>query len=174
MSSQALPTDAEVAAMSAADLAALARGFDRDRRVAEAALARLVHQVEVTGKFAEDGHRSVRAWGRATCNWSGAEAARFGKAGRMLAQFESAATAAANGEMGVAQMHALAAAVANPRVVDHLEASETLLVSPAATLDFDDYVTLLAHWEALADADGAHGDHERAHRERQAHLSIVG
>ena len=174
MSSQALLTNAQIAAMSATDLAALARGLDRDRRMAEAALAKLVHQVDTAGAFTGDGHRSVKAWGRATCNWSGAEASRFSKAGRMLARFESAATAATNGDLGVAQMHALASAVANPRVAEHLQASEELLVSQASLLDYDDYVTLLAHWEALADANGAHDDHERAHRERQAHLSIVG
>ncbi len=129
---------------------------------------------DAAGAFTGDGHRSAKAWGRATCNWSGGEAARFLKAGRMLARFESAAVAAADGRLGVAQLHALAAAVANPRVAEHLDESEALLVSQASILDYDDYVTLLAHWEALADADGAHGDHERAHRERQAHLSIVG
>ncbi len=62
-------------------------------------------------------------------------------------------------------MHALGQLAANPRVAEYLDASEELLVSQASLLDFDDYVTLLAHWEALADADGAHGDHERAHTE---------
>ncbi len=179
MSSQVLPNLGvpgidELAAMSATDLAALAQEFDAERRRVEAALATLVQRVDMAGAFTGDGHRSAKAWGRATCNWSGGEAARFLKAGRMLAKFDSAATAAADGKLGVAQMHALAAAVANPRVVEHLEESEELLVSQASVLDYDDYVTMLAHWEALADADGAHGDHERAHRERQAHMSIVG
>lgn len=47
-------------------------------------------------------------------------------------------------------------------------------MSQASILDYDDYITLLAHWEALADANGAHDDHERAHRDRKAHISIVG
>ncbi|MCE9621992.1 MAG: hypothetical protein K8R99_06585, partial [Actinomycetia bacterium] len=47
-------------------------------------------------------------------------------------------------------------------------------MSQATVLDYDDYITLLAQWEALADTEGAHGDHERAHRDRNAHLSIVG
>jgi hypothetical protein len=71
-------------------------------------------------------------------------------------------------------MHALGQLVGNPRVAEHLDASEDLLVTQAAILDYDDYVTLLAHWEALADADGAHADHERAHHDRTAHISIVG
>ena len=169
-----VPEMDEIAGMSATDLAALTQRLDGQRRRVEAALATLVQRVDVAGAFAGDGHRSAKAWGRATCNWSGGEAARFLKAGRMLARFDSAAAAAARGDLGVAQMHALAAAVANPRVVEHLDESEALLVSQASVLDYDDYVTMLAHWEALADADGAHGDHERAHRERRAHMSIVG
>ena len=160
--------------MLPADLEALARTLDGERRRVEAALATLVNRVDAANAFTGDGHRSVKAWGRATCNWSGSEAARFVKAGRMLARFDSAATAAANGELGVAQMHALAAVVGNPRVVEHLAASEELFVSQAMVLDYDDYVTMLAHWEALADAEGAHADHERAHRDRNAHMSIVG
>ena len=173
MSSQ-VPSVAEIPAMLPADLEALARRLDGERRRVEAALATLVHRVGEAGAYANDGHRSAKAWGRAACNWSGGEAARFQKAGRMLARFESAATAASAGEIGVAQLHALAAVVANPRVVEHLEASEELLVSQASVLDYDDYVTMLAHWEALADENGAHDDHERAHRDRNAHMSMVG
>ncbi len=173
MSSQ-VPTSDEIRAMSPADLEVVARALDSDRRRVEAALATLVNRVESAGAFGSDGHRSGKAWGRATCNWSGGEAARFVKTGRMLARFESAATAAAAGEIGVAQMHALGQSVANPRVAEHLAASEELLVSQASVLDYDDYVTMLAHWEALADSEGAHGDHERAHRDRRAHMSIVG
>lgn len=169
-----VPSTIEIAAMSARDLELLARELDSQRRRVETALATLVHRVDASGAFGNDGHRSAKAWGRATCNWSGGEAARFLKTGRMLHRFESAATAAAKGELGVAQMHALAQVVANPRVAEHLNASEDLLVSQASALDYDDYVTFLAHWEAVADADGAHGDHERAHRDRTAHLSIIG
>ena len=130
--------------MSSADLGVLARGLDRERRRVEAALATLVDRVESAAAFGGDGHRSVKAWGRATCNWSSGEAARFVKTGRMLARFESAATAAERGELGVAHMHALGQLVANPRVAEHLAASEELLVAQASILDFDDYVTLLA------------------------------
>lgn len=169
-----MPTVVEIAGMSPAELEVLARRLDGERRRVEAALATLVDRVGASGAFGRDGHRSVKAWGRAACNWSGAEAARFVKAGRMLARFETAATLAQAGELGVAQLHALAQVVSNPRVAEHLAASEDLLVSQAALLDYDDYVTLLAQWEALADSEGAHGDHERAHRDRNAHLSIVG
>lgn len=154
--------------MSPADLEALARELDGVRRAAESALATLVARVEEAGAYARDGHRGARAWGMAACNWSLPEAARFVKAGHLLARFPSA-----HG-LGVAQLHALAAVAANPRVHPHLDEAEGLLVGQARVLDFDDYAMVLREWEAAADPDGAHGDHERAHREREASIAQVG
>ena len=168
MSSTVVPDVQTVRAMSPADLEALARELDGQRRALETALATLVSRVEEAGAHRCDGHRTVRAWGMAACNWSLPESARFVKAGHLLARFPSAAG------MGVAQLHALAAVAANPRVAEHLDEGEQLLVGQAAVLDFDDYAVLLRQWEAAADPDGAHLDHERAHREREATLAHVG
>ena len=163
-----------VAAMSPAEAEQFVRGLDRQRRIIEAQIATFVNQVAVTGVFAADKHRTPKTWGKAACNWSTAEAARFVRAGSMLATFDSAAEMAARGDMGVAQMHALASLVANPRVKEHLADGEELLVGQAAELDYDDYVSLLANWERVADEDGAHKDTERTHRNRKASGSIVG
>ena len=169
-----LPTAAEVGAMSPGDCEAFARSLDRERRKYEAAIATFVHRVGVSGAHLTDKHRSPKAWGKAACNWSGAEAGRFVKAGAMLARFDSAADLAADGRLGVAQMHALAQVVANPRVQEHLACGEDFLVANAVQLGFDDYVTALVQWERTADEDGAHDAHERAHRNRKASASIVG
>jgi hypothetical protein len=168
MSSFVVPDVEAVRSMSPADLEALARELDGVRRAAETALATLVSRVEESGAYRVDGHRTARAWGMAACNWSLPESARFVKAGHLLARFPSAAG------LGVAQLHALAAVTANPRVAEHLDEAEQLLVGHAAVLDFDDYSILLRQWEAAADPDGAHLDHERAHREREATLAHVG
>ncbi len=163
-----------VAAMSPSEAEAFVRELDRQRRVVEAQIATFVHQVAQSGLFAADKHRTPKAWGKAACNWSGSEAARFVKAGAMLATFDSAAVLAADGGLGVAQMHALAAVTTNPRVREHLADGETELVGQATVLDYDDYVVWLATWERTADADGAHDDTERCHRHRKANASIVG
>jgi len=164
----------QVAAMSPAEAEKFVRDLDRQRRIAEAQIATFVHQVAELGLFAQDKHRTPKAWGKAACNWSGAEAARFVKAGSMLAKFDSAAALAADGGLGVAQMHALASLVANPRVKEHLADGEELLVGQASELDYDDYACLLANWERVADEDGAHRDTERTHRDRKASGTIVG
>ncbi len=168
MSSITVPDVDAVRAMAPAQLEALARELDGVRRAAETALATLVARVEEVGAHRHDGHRTARAWGMAACNWSLPEAARFVKAGHLLARFPSAAG------MGVAQLHALAALAANPRVAEHLDEAEQLLVGQAAVLDFVDYSVVLRAWEAAADPDGAHLDHERAHLEREASLAQVG
>ncbi|MCY7299635.1 MAG: HNH endonuclease [Ilumatobacteraceae bacterium] len=173
MSSLRVPNQT-VAAMSPAEAEAFVRDLDRQRRVVEAQIATFVHQVAETGMFAIDKHRTPKAWGKAACNWSGTEAARFVKAGAMLATFDSAAALAAEGGLGVAQMHALAEVTANRRVQEHLAAGEEQLVGQASVLDYDDYVLWLANWERVADADGAHADTERTHRNRKASASIVG
>ena len=77
--------------MSPAEVEAFVRELDRERRIVEARIATFVHQVAQSGAFAVDKHRTPKAWGKAACNWSGAEAARFVKAGAMLATFDTAA-----------------------------------------------------------------------------------
>ena len=57
---------------------------------------------------------------------------------------------------------------------EHLADGEELLVGQAAELDYDDYACLLANWERVADADGAHRDSKRAHHNRKASGSIIG
>ena len=174
MSSLVVPEISEIADMSPGDLEARLREFECERRRVETSIARFVQRAEHVGAHLVDRHRTVTGWGKAACNWSASEAARFARVGRMLARFSSAAVLAERGELGVAQMNALAAVVANPRVGEHLDAAEELLVGQALVLDFDDYVTFLTAWEAAADADGAHDRHERAHRNRKANLSLVG
>ena len=63
---------------------------------------------------------------------------------------------------------------ANPRCAEQLPASAELLVGHARSLWFDEFAVVVRRWEALADADGAHGAHERAHSRRDAHVSITG
>ncbi|MGB8862281.1 MAG: DUF222 domain-containing protein, partial [Ilumatobacteraceae bacterium] len=174
MSSFDLPDAAAVAVMSPAEREAFLRSLDRQRRRAEAQVAMFVHTVASVGGHLEDGHRTPRAWGQASCNWSFAEAGRLVKAGAALARFPSAVVSAESGELGVAQLHALSSVVANPRVQEHLAEGEARLVGEAVALDYADYLTFLNTWVAAADPDGAHQSAERAHNNRRARIGVVG
>ncbi|MDP2290049.1 MAG: hypothetical protein Q8M22_02605, partial [Actinomycetota bacterium] len=68
--------EVDVATMTPAELEAFTRGLNRERCRQEAIMATHVHRVSLAGAYLADGHRTVKAWGRATCNWSGPEAAR--------------------------------------------------------------------------------------------------
>ena len=138
------------------------------------ASALLVQRVEKAAAHVADGHRRVASWGRATNNWSGAEAAvmvKLAKAMECLPRFAQAALA---GELGVAQMHAVAKVAANPRVREHLADADELFTTAARDLPFDDFAVVLRHWEELADVDGAKARHDRAVLDRRAAVSFVG
>jgi hypothetical protein len=163
-----VPSVDELAAMSPAEVEAVLRELDGARRAAEVAVAELVGRVERAGVFRADGHRTPRAWGMAAANWSWAQAGRVVQVAHMLQVWPSAAG------VGVAQLHALAGVVANPRVRPLLADAEELLVGWARTLDFDDFVSALMRWLATVDPDGSADAFERAHRERDAKVAAVG
>jgi hypothetical protein len=171
-----VPSAGEVAMMSPVVLQTRAQELEVLRRQAEAASALLVQHVDAVSAFVEDGHRNVAAWGRATNHWSHAEASdmvKLAKAFTLLPEFAAAALA---GEIGVAQMRVVARVAANPRVKEHVAdpVADRMFTDGARELPFDDFVTLLRHWETLADADGAKARHDRAMLDRRASVRFVG
>jgi hypothetical protein len=160
--------------MSPADVEVAGQQLDYLYRVVVASNALMLQRVEASGAFHLDDHRNVAAWGRATNNWSNAEAARMVKLARAMKALPHFAEACLAGRIGVPQMHAVAAVSANPRVREHLDGADDLFVQSAEGLPFDDLVTFLRHWEELADTEGARSRHDRAVRDRRASLSFVG
>jgi hypothetical protein len=67
----------------------------------------------------------------------------------------------------------LARARANPRAGDEIAEDITQLLQWATKLDFGGFRKVVRRWEQLADVDGAHQDHEAAHKGRRASLSRV-
>jgi hypothetical protein len=172
MSSWVEPDDAVLVSMTPAEREACWRVLDRERVLLEVRLARFGQRLGAHGFHHEDGHRSLRGYGRAACNWSTAEAARMERLGRLLDRFPCVADAVDAGLLGSPQLHLLARVAANPRVGEHVDAGIELLVSQAAVLDFDDLVIAAARWESMADEDGCGDRHERAHRNRHASLHV--
>ena len=160
--------------MSPSDLQTCAHELEVLRRRVEVATAVLVQRVDDAKAYVADGHRRVSAWGRAMNNWSAPEAAAIVKLGKAMNVLPKFAQACSAGEIGVAQMHAIAKLAANPRVNDHLADADELFLTSARDLPFDDCATLLRHWEALADADGARARHDRAMLDRRASIRFVG
>jgi hypothetical protein len=93
--------------------------------------------------------------------------------GRLLQAIPEVRAAAHAGHLGVAQTRLLARVFANPRCAEQFPDSAEMLVGHAAGLWFDEFAIVVRRWEALADADGAHHAHQRAHQRRDAHVSII-
>jgi hypothetical protein len=93
---------------------------------------------------------------------------------RLLHAVPEARQAVHAGLVGGSQVRLLARVFANPRSAAEFPDSAQLLVDAAQGLWFDEFAVVVRRWESLADADGAHACHERAHSGRDARLSIVG
>jgi len=98
----------------------------------------------------------------------------YRRVGRLLHDIPEFATAAEAGRLGVDQLEVLARARANPRCGDRLGEFAAVMIESATTLCFDDFKQVVDRWEALADLDGAHRDHERTHARRTASMHQLG
>lgn len=110
----------------------------------------------------------------ATTNCSRGEANARSRSAKLVRELTDVAAEFIAGHVGIAQVRELARLVANPRVGDQLADSEELLLEAAQSLEFADFRIVTSRWEQLADADGAHRDHERAHDERTATCNFDG
>jgi Domain of unknown function (DUF222) len=168
-----LPELADLDGLGPRELASFLAEADSARRRLDAVIAEMVGVADRTVAYAEDGHASVSGWAKATCNWSTGETKSMVQTARLLHAIPEARSAAHAGSIGVSQVRLLAKVFANPRCAEQLPGSAELLVGHAQSLWFDEFAVVVRRWEALADADGAHDAHERAHTQRDAHLSIV-
>jgi uncharacterized protein DUF222 len=155
-------------------LAARLQDLERLQRRVEHAIVAVVGEADRRAVWAVDGHRSVRGWCQATVNWSGAETTHRIRTVRLFADLDQLADALAAGTVGVAQVRELARARANPRCGDQLAGCADILLQHARQLCFDEFRLVVVRWETLADADGAHHDHEQTHAARRASIEPVG
>ena len=78
------------------------------------------------------------------------------------------------GRIGVSQVREIARLAANPRAGDLVADSEDILLEAAQSLEWADFRVVTKRWEQLADADGAHAEHEHAHDDRNARCEFDG
>ena len=144
------------------------------RQQAETMLAEAVGVAERTAAYAEDGHASISGWVKATCNSSSGDTKALVQTARLLHAIAETRVAAHDGSVGIPQLRLLAKVFANPRSADLFPDSAQLLVDHARSLWFNEFEVVMRRWESLADADGAHGAHERAHLQRHASIHVLG
>jgi len=148
----------ELMCCSDADLDDRVRTLELERRRIDAELALAAGEIDRRRSYLDDGHRSLKAYLRATCNHSDADAARIGRLSTAAAEVPGVAEALHAGRIGTAQANELAVAHTNRRVRDRLREFAPMLLELAERLSFREFRTCVQRFVMLADLDGAHHD----------------
>jgi hypothetical protein len=146
------------------------RTLELQRRRVEAELALTAGEIDRRRSYLDDGHRSLKAYLRATCNYSDADAARVGRLTTAAAEVPGVAEALHDGHIGTAQANELAVAHGNPRIRGSLREFAPMLLELAERLGFREFRTCVRRFAMLADLDGAHRDLDESIRNRRAHV----
>ena len=162
--------DVELSALTDRELLEAVRDLEVVRRRLDHATGRLIGQVDATGAFREDGHRTAKSAVTHLGRLPSAEAHARVRTARVLHRLPEVARGYADGTIPTPSVRAIVRVASNPRVVEFLYDADPLFAAMAATEPYDDLVRWLAEWEALADADGAEQQSEMTHRRRQASL----
>lgn len=162
-----LPTPAEVAGLSGADLDRALVELESARRIVEAAYVAVLDRADSTGHFRNDGHASVRGWSMALTNSSPTETKRRLQTMRALRDLPEARRELAAGTIGVDQVREIAKLHANPRLRELVIDGDTRLVAHAGK-DFESFSETVRRWEQFGDPVGAEKRHVAAHEGRDA------
>jgi hypothetical protein len=160
----------ELMECSDSDLDDRVRDLELERRRIEAELALCAGEVDRRRSYLGDGHRTLKAYLRATCNYSDAEAARVGRLTAAAADVPGLAEALHEGHIGTPQANELAVAHSNRRVRDRLREFAPMLLDQAERLSFREFRTCVKRFVMLADLDGAHDDLDESIQHRRAHV----
>jgi hypothetical protein len=136
----------------------------RDRAKWDFKFSLLAASFEAGREWATDGAQNSVAWVATRCHVQKAEARRYLRLGRAMAQMPLVKEAWSCGDIGTAQVDRLVRA-RTMRTEELFERDEELLVEEAKKLKFDDFNSAMDYWENLADPDGANeADLERKER----------
>ena len=166
---------AAIDALGAAEPSALADGEmiqELHRQLARltAVTSRAVAAFDAGRSWEADGARTAAAWLSTRCGGPVRDARRRVRLGRDLRAMPAAEAAWLRGEVGEAQVEALAGL--RRRVGGEVfDPDEVRLVRHAQELRYGDFVRVLAYWEQAADPDGVEKDAEAQRLERRIHLS---
>ena len=148
------------------------RALELLRRRVEAEMALTLTTIEQRRVFLADGHRSMKGYLRATCNWSNPDVAGERRLAQATDGVPGLAQALQAGHIGVSQAAAVARVYRNPRVRDRLVDFAAMLLELAERYCYDDFVIALQRFEMLADTEGAHCDEQIDGR--NVHVTTVG
>lgn len=130
--------------------------------------------VEHRGSFAADGHRSMAAYLRATCNTSGATTLRDRRLASLLAEHPTVGDALAAGHLSVDHALALTTIHRNPRISPLLAVVLDVFLELAEHSSFREFESQVDQFVQATDQDGAFADLAAAVDGRTASVVEVG
>jgi hypothetical protein len=153
-----------------ADLDERVRALELKRRRIEAEMAVTIGEIGRRRSYLDDGHRSLKAYLRGTCNWSDAESARVARLTEAAGAVPGLVEALHAGRIGTPQTNELAVAHTNPRVSERLVEFAPMLLDHAERLSFFEFRACVKRFVTLADLDGAHDDLDVSIENRRAQV----
>ena len=158
--------EADMVPRGRCDASAIIKRIERCGRQMDAARVRALRQLDVSGKWALDGHLSAKVMVRHEAKVSSVEAFRRHRVGVALTHMPLLDQAYRRGEVGTDQVQRLAKLYANRRVRARLVDDEAEFVCLAKGHSFKEFETIVADWERLADEDGTADCGEANHNRR--------
>jgi hypothetical protein len=141
----------------------------RDLSRLEAFVTEATAAFESGGEWAADGAKTAAAWIATRCRVPRKAAKRRVRLSRTLRQLPVCAEAWREGRIGTDQAEAIASA-RRRRTERAMGRDESMLVSYAAEMGFEDFYRALAYWKQLADPEGADEQEEERKAARNVYL----
>ncbi len=163
----AIPSPAEVAGLSGAELDRALVELESARRRLEAAYVAVIDRADATRRFEPDGHASVRGWVVALTDSAPPETQRRLQTMRALRELPEVAESLATAGIGVDHAREIAKLHANPRLRDLVVDGDDRLVRHAHR-GFHHLADVLVRWAQFGDPDGARRRHDDVDRDRDA------
>lgn len=148
----------ELVGMSDEALDSSIRETEARRRADTVRLACSIAVADARQLNAVDGHRSMKGYLRATCNWSNHEVARMRSLARLVDQHAPVGEALFDGRLGGPQAFELAKVHGNRRVTDRLGEFLPQMLQYAEELNYENFCVALQRFALLADPDGPEPD----------------
>ena len=136
--------------------------------------AALIAVTEARGSYRADGHRTMAAYLRATCNASGGSVGRDRRLSRLINTQAEVGEALLAGRFSVDHALEIGRILANPRIRHLLPVVVDVFVDLAEHRAYDDFRGDVDEFIKLTDADGAFAEMAEAVEQRSARVNDVG
>jgi hypothetical protein len=161
-------------ALTDAALDAELRTAELELRALHARRARILAATEARGSHRADGHRTIAAYLRATCNTGTASAKRDHTLAKLVADHPAVADSLDAGLISIDHAHEIGRIHTNPRIRDLLGSVLDTLLTAAEHLSLGEFRIQVGTLIALADQDGGFRELKRNVANRRAWVDDLG